>query len=63
MHHPIADICALRIVPNELIAPELSSRFFHILSLILAQVLHQETINLHALAFQMDLEFMETLVP
>jgi hypothetical protein len=28
VHHPIADICALRIVPNELIAPELSSRFF-----------------------------------
>ena len=28
VHHPIADICALRIVPNDLIAPELSSRFF-----------------------------------
>lgn len=27
-HQLIADICALRIVPNDLIAPELSSRFF-----------------------------------
>ncbi len=28
IHHPIADICALRIVPNELIQSELTNRFF-----------------------------------
>lgn len=28
VHHPIADVCALKIIPNPIIAPELGSRFF-----------------------------------
>lgn len=38
VHHPIADVCALRIVPNALTAPEFSKRFFPFNQLNLTKV-------------------------